>query len=282
MKLDLAISPCPNDTFIFYHFIQEVINRQHLQVVFADVEELNRRAITNQRHAITKLSFPAMLQLQEYYKLLSCGGAIGNDCGPILLSPLRAQVYDKNKKQEMSHKITRIAVPGYWTTARTLLLLFLESQGIQKNQIETTAMRYDEIIPALLDKNRGFDFGVIIHEERFTFAEQNLHIVQDLGNWWQEQTKLPIPLGCIAVRQDIPTNIQSKIEEGIRTSIEFARSNPKAVLPFIKKHAQSLDDKVIQAHVDLYVNDFSLVLNQKGKQAVQELFKRIKQAKLYA
>ena len=146
-----------------------------------------------------------------------------------------------------------------------------------KEKINYVSMPYNKIIPAL--QNKSIDFGVIIHEERFSFSKEGLYAVQDLGAWWQEDTKLPIPLGCIAVRKDLSLKIRSTLEEEIPKSLEFARSNAASAWPFIKSHAQIMDESLIQSHIDLYVNDFTLDFGEEGQRAIQELFTRIRKIK---
>ena len=268
MNIDLAISPCPNDTFIFYHLIQKGISskKEALQSVFADVEELNRRAIQEQKHVITKISFSAMFHAQKHYELLNCGGAMGHNCGPLLIS------HENINLDEALQKIKKVAVPGYWTTAKLLLDLFLKEKKTRE-KVEYISMPYNKIIPEL--KKRSIDFGLLIHEERFSIVKQKLYALQDLGAWWEMDTKLPIPLGCIALRKDFSEKIASTLEKKIRESIEFSYKNIPLVLPFIKNHAQTLDEAVIQAHIKLYVNKFSFDFGEKGKKAIQELFTRI-------
>ena len=270
MKLDLAISPCPNDTFIFYHLIQKGIQGipgkvKTFQTIFADVEELNRRAIEKQSHAITKLSSAAMFYAQEHYKLLNCGGAMGYNCGPLLISHSKKNI-DLNKALQ---KIKSVAIPGQWTTAKLLLDLFLKEKNLI-GKVEYKYIPYNKIIPAL--KNKSVDLGVIIHEERFSFHKQELHAIEDLGDWWERNTNFPIPLGCIAIRKDLSDKISQSLEEEIPKSIKFARKNIASALPFIKNHAQIKDVSIIKAHIDLYVNEFSINFGKIGKKAIQELF----------
>ena len=270
MKLDLGISPCPNDTFIFYHLSKQGVAGNPVRLVFADVEELNRRAIEEARHAITKLSYAAMARLGGRYRLLQTGGALGRGCGPILIS------YDPMSADEARGRMRRVLIPGKYTTANLLMHLYLNDHGVDVSRIEFIPVRYDEIIPAL---NSGdADFGVIIHEERFTYKDHGLSAVQDLGAWWEAATGLPIPLGCIAVRTDVPEHLIPAIENGIRSSLQQARREPASTWNFIKEHSQSLEDDVIRAHINLYVNELSLDVDAEGRQAIDELFRRAEAA----
>lgn len=253
--IDLAISPCPNDTFIFYN-----MHRMHpeIELVFADVEELNRRALTDARHALTKMSFYAVLKA-ERYELLSCGGALGQGLGPILLSNLPLK------------DITEILIPGPNTTASLLLDLFLSEQHPAPASVKRLPVRYDKILPML---RAGAEAGVIIHEERFTYAATGLKALQDLGDWWEKETGLPIPLGGICARKDLGSGFAKDAEQMIRESLLQAWKDPGSTQDFVKCYSQSLEDSVIQQHIELYVNDFSLDLGEKGRQAVSELKRR--------
>lgn len=270
-QIDLAISPCPNDTFIFHHLIenaQELLGAS-LRLEMADVEELNRRAIQEQRHAITKLSFFAMSRLSEHYQMLGNGGALGRGCGPLLIT-------NQSTPVDIS-SIKKILIPGHFTTANLLTHLFLADQGLDPahiQQVQFEPVRYEQILPAL-QKGQA-DFGVIIHEERFTFERAGLFAVQDLGKWWEDTTGLPIPLGCIAVRKDmLATGLSAeKIETAIRDSLAHAYAHPESGKDFIQTHAQALEDEVIQAHIQLYVNDFSRDAGPDGQRAIAELFRR--------
>ncbi|MEQ9364026.1 MAG: 1,4-dihydroxy-6-naphthoate synthase [Leptospirales bacterium] len=269
--IDLAISPCPNDTFIFHHLSRngaELLGAP-VRLEFADVEELNRRAIQERRHAVTKLSFYAMSQLGDHYQMLGNGGALGRGCGPLLITNQKGPVEPQD--------IRRVLIPGRYTTANLLTHLFFADLGLSPDEIQSIefeAVRYEQILPALREGRA--DFGVIIHEERFTFERAGLFAVRDLGAWWEDTTGLPIPLGCIAARKDVIAGGLSAetIEAAIRSSLAHAYAHPEAGREFIKTHAQALEDEVIAAHIDLYVNDFSRDLGEDGRRAVTELFRR--------
>ncbi len=263
--VDIAISPCPNDTFIFGHMVRPGGFPKPVELHFADVEELNRRAIEEARHKITKLSFHAMLYAKDRYSLLAPGGALGRGCGPILVAPKR----DAGPPKPDS----RILVPGRWTTAHLLVRLFLAQTAPDARRVEHG--RYDRIIPALLSGEA--DYGVIIHEERFTYQARGLFPVQDLGEWWEKDTGFPIPLGAIALRKD-QESLRGELEEGIVRSIHAARNDFHSIERFVKEHSQSLEDDVIQAHIGLYVNDFSVDPGTDGRRAIQELFARAERA----
>lgn len=251
MNIELAFSPCPNDTFVFHALVQGDTGDYTFTPHIADVEELNRRALTG-THGVTKLSFAAWLSLQDRYTLLDAGAALGFGCGPLLVAgkPLAAL------------EDARIAVPGQYTTAYLLLRLW------NKNLRHIEFTRFDAILPGLAAGR--YDAGLIIHEGRFVYPHYHCTPIIDLGQWWETRTGLLIPLGCIAVRTDLLPE-KSAFEDLIRASILAARSNPDASRDFIKEHAQELDDAVIQQHIALYVNDYTIALGDEGRQAVQTL-----------
>lgn len=294
-SIDLAISPCPNDTFIFGNLLRRGLERADagalpVATVFADVEELNRRAMLalapggQGQHAITKLSFFAMSRLREHYTMLNCGGALGRGCGPLLIA---REDFGGNRGAALAAlgSAGRVLIPGRYTTANLLTHLFLadasgigtaaDGCGLDWRALEFAPTRYEQILPALRDGTA--EFGVIIHEERFTFAAAGLHAVQDLGAWWEATTGMPIPLGCIALRNDViaaGTLRPADVEAAIRASLAEACARPDELRDLIKQHSQSLADGVIDAHIQLYVNEFSRDLGREGQAAVAELFQR--------
>ncbi|GIX42507.1 MAG: 1,4-dihydroxy-6-naphtoate synthase [Leptospiraceae bacterium] len=258
-KLDFGLSPCPNDTYIFYHFI----HTGKYNPIFLDVEELNQLALKEEIPLI-KVSCITAVQLQKY-EILSSGGAIGYRCGPLIVSSLKNQLY-YNDFINLIYKYP-IYIPGKHTTANFLFYQFCKYNNIPINQIEIHYIRYDKIIPELKKNNA---FGVLIHEERFCYQNHNLKKIIDLGEWWEETTHLPIPLGCIVLHKDY-IELKDIIENDIKQSIEFSKNNYHKVLPFIKKYAQSMDETIIKSHIDLYVTDFSYDMKDKGKQSLFKL-----------
>jgi 1,4-dihydroxy-6-naphthoate synthase len=253
MNLDIGFSPCPNDTYTFHALTQgEIDTGPYLFTSrIADVEELNRRAF-DRTHAVTKLSFAAYLSLKDRYALLDAGSALGYGCGPLLVAGRPVTDFEK----------ARIAVPGRYTTAFLLLRLWLDSVS------DVEFVRFDEILPGIASGR--FDAGVIIHEGRFVYPSYDCIRIIDLGEWWESETRLPIPLGCIAIRNDLLPHKEA-VEGLIRDSLTHARMNPGAPREFIRLHAQELDDRVIAEHIALYVNDFSLSLGDTGMQAIRTL-----------
>jgi len=269
-KLSLGYSPCPNDTFIFYaltHGCVPLRNVSFSQPVLEDVETLNTWAISA-RLDVTKLSFHALGHLQDKYTLLSAGAALGRGCGPLLVTR------DGGRQAQSDPGQWKIAIPGQCTTAALLLKLFLPGHE------QTVVMRFDQIMDAVAKGE--VDGGVIIHESRFTFQDYGLSCVQDLGDWWEKETNLPIPLGCIAARKTLESQVIQEIDEAILGSVQWAKAHPDQCSAYIKEHSRELDDKVISGHVALYVNDFSENISKEGRAAVQELFDRGRDAGVFS
>lgn len=224
-----------------------------IEPIITDVEELNTLALQGNAD-ITKLSFHAWLKLKNNYDLLKSGAALGFGCGPLL-------VFKSGEITEDSI----IAVPGELTTAALLLRLYMP--GV-KNLVFT---RFDNIMPGVASGN--YDAGVIIHEGRFVYREYGLNLKVDLGEWWEKETGMPIPLGCIVIRKSLGNEVKSDIEKMIRSSVEYAFAHREASSEFIRQHAQEMDDDVIKQHIELYVNRFSIDLGDEGLEAVRVLEK---------
>lgn len=261
----LAYSPCPNDTYIFGALTNGLLEggprvRAHL----ADIDELNGAAARGE-FALTKVSYGAIPFLMDRYRILSSGGAVGRGCGPLLVArPASAPEHFS----EFARK--RIAIPGERTTANMLLQLALGERP------KTVQMRFDRIVSAVA--NGEIDAGLIIHESRFTYRDAGLIAIADLGEWWENMTLLPIPLGAILVRDDVDDAAAAEIDAAIRRSLAFARANDAAVMPYVRDHAAEMNDEVMRAHIELYVNEFSDDLGANGREAVHALFARAHEA----
>jgi 1,4-dihydroxy-6-naphthoate synthase len=259
MTLSLGFSPCPNDTFIFDAMIHHKIDTEGLDftVSFDDVETLNQKAF-RQELDITKLSFHAYAYATDNYVLLNSGSALGFGVGPILISKTELT----NPNSEIGK--LRIGIPGKYTTANFLLsLAYPEAEN-------KTEMLFSEIEDAL--NNNQIDVGLIIHENRFTYLEKGFKKVRDLGEFWEELTSCPIPLGGIMIRRNLEEEIKLKVNRVIRRSVEFAFENPKSGLDFIRSHAQEMSEEVMYKHIELYVNKYSIDLGDEGHRAVSVLF----------
>jgi 1,4-dihydroxy-6-naphthoate synthase len=257
--LTLGYSPCPNDTFIFYALTQGRIPLPGLcfSERLEDVETLNRLAFAAQLD-LTKISYHALGHLRHDYVLLRSGGALGRGCGPLVVSRAPCTMADLRGK--------RIAIPGRYTTAN--LLLQLRDSGFENQLI----LPFHQIMAAVASGDCAA--GVIIHESRFTYRQHGLVAVEDLGAWWETETGLPIPLGGILARRSLDDSLIARLDQGIRDSIRYAFSHPLEPRNYIKAHAQELDDAVIDQHIGLYVNDFSVNLGSEGEQAIATLFCR--------
>ncbi len=259
----LGFSSCPNDTFIFDAMIHHKIDTEGLdfELIIEDVEELNRRAFTNDLE-VTKISFNAYTQLVNKYILLDAGAALGENCGPLLISkkPLTMDEL-RNKK---------IAIPGVNTTANLIMSLAFPEID---NKIE---MLFSDIEEAVLSEE--VDAGLIIHESRFTYEDKGLYRIIDLGEYWEDVTNTPTPLGGIIAKRTLDRDLILKINRVLKKSLEFAFAHPKSALDFIKKHAQEMSEEVMYKHIGLYVNHYSLSLGEKGKEAVTVLFQRAEEA----
>ena len=259
MNLTIGFSSCPNDTFMFDAMIHHKIDTEGLKfdVVMTDIQKLNMMALEGKLN-VTKLSFNAFTYCIDDYLILDSGAALGKNCGPILIK----------KSDTVLSENSKIAIPGKFTTANMLLDIalpkFKNKEEILFSNIE------DDIL-----KNK-VDGGVIIHENRFTYQDKGLMKVIDLGEFWQKETKLPIPLGGIVVKRNVSSRIQKKIERVISRSVEYALKNPDCSSSYVKYHAQEMDKLVIKSHINLYVNKYSISLGADGRDAVMEIFNRKK------
>lgn len=255
MQLNIGFSPCPNDTFIFDALIHNKIDTEGLQFkpVLEDVQTLNQWALEG-RLDITKLSYGVLPLVLDKYRLLDSGSALGKGVGPILISNAENTMLNVEEQQ--------IAIPGKNTTGH---LLFSLKYPDAKNKI---FLRYNEIENFVL---QGNGLGVIIHENRFTYEAKGLIKITDLGDYWEQQNKVPIPLGGIVVKTSIESDLQQKINRLIKKSIEYAYEKYPVLNDFIKENSQEMSEAVMLKHIDLYVNNYSLSLQQQGRQAVLKL-----------
>jgi len=261
-KLSLGFSPCPNDTFIFDALIHHKIDTEGLEfdVFFDDVETLNRKAMQGVLD-ITKLSFHAFAHVSDKYVLLDAGSALGFGVGPLLISKTAYTSEEVKNQPSLS-----VGIPGTYTTANFLLgIAFPELQ--HKKELVFSAIE-----ESLL--NAELDLGVIIHENRFTYAQKGLHKVMDLGDYWEQQTGMPIPLGGIVINRNIDIETQQTVNRLIRKSVEYAFEHPEASSDFVRHHAQELDESVRKQHIELYVNKYSIDLGDLGKKAIQVFFEK--------
>jgi len=248
MRLTFGFTPCPNDAFAFHALVHGLVEAPfEVEPVLLDIEELNQRSRTGELD-VTKLSFGAAPAFGDRYLLLRSGAALGNGVGPLVVA------------RELGDRYERVAIPGRDTTAFLLLRLAWPELG------EIVEMRYDRILGAVA--HGGVDAGLIIHESRFTYAEHGLVAVADLGDWWQEETGLPVPLAGIYARADVDSE---PVERAIRASVEYAFAHPEASREYVREHSHEMSEEVCRAHIELYVNSYSVDLGEPGLAAIERL-----------
>jgi 1,4-dihydroxy-6-naphthoate synthase len=265
-QLTIGYSPCPNDTFLFYALIHGCIPLE--DIVFAppvleDVESLNRWALQGKLD-VTKLSFHALGHVLDRYEMLTAGAALGRGCGPLLIA---------RPGRRFDPAGATIAIPGELTTAALLLRLYLPEA------LHLRVMRFEEIVGAVAREQ--VDCGVIIHESRFTYREHGLACLRDLGQWWEEVTDLPVPLGCIAARRTLGEGVLREVDRALRASVRWGMANPEKCMGYIRRYAQEMNENVLQDHIRLYVNDFTLDIGKEGRAAVRELLRRGREAGIF-
>ncbi|WP_205513698.1 1,4-dihydroxy-6-naphthoate synthase [Longitalea arenae] len=265
MTLTLGFSPCPNDTFIFDALVNNKIDTEGLTVepVLEDVQTLNEWALQG-RLDITKISYGVLPLLLDKYIVLNAGGALGKGVGPLLITKQAGA--DAKAVNDMT-----IAIPGEHTTAHMLFSLAYPQATKKKFMI------FSAIEDAVL--NEQVDAGVIIHENRFTYQQRGLHKLVDLGEYWEQQTGNPIPLGGIVIKKSIDRALQQKVDTLIKRSLEYAFKNYPQITDYVQQHSQEMSEHVMRQHIDLYVNNYSLQLGPDGKAAVNTFLDIYKQLK---
>lgn len=264
--ITLAYSPCPNDTFIFAAWTNGLIeNAPEVRVQLEDVESLNTSALKAD-YCLTKVSYGAIPLLMDDYRILRSGGALGRGCGPLVV----ARENGPKALKDLQHGI--VAIPGEMTTAFMLLRLAMGGRP------QTIQMRFDKIVDAVA--SGAVDAGLIIHESRFTYTERGLAQVADLGEWWEGETGMPIPLGAILARRDVEDEEAATVNDAIRRSLALARENERAVASYVREHATEMSGDVMRKHIALYVNEFTDDVGEEGAAAVSELFRRAHEARI--
>jgi 1,4-dihydroxy-6-naphthoate synthase len=256
MKLTLGFSPCPNDTFIFDALVTHKIDTGGLEfdVVLEDVQTLNEWAL-EEKLDITKISFGVLPLLLNHYTVLNSGSALGKGVGPLLISN---KILDNSSLEDAT-----IAIPGENTTAH--LLFSLAYPNVKKKKY----MVFHEIENAIL--NGTVDAGVIIHENRFTYQQKGLKKIMDLGEYWEQQLQIPIPLGGIVAHHRLSENTILQVDQLIRKSVEYAFEKYPLISDYVQLHAQEMEKEVMKQHIDLYVNNFSINLGTEGRAAIAKL-----------
>jgi 1,4-dihydroxy-6-naphthoate synthase len=263
MNLSLGFSPCPNDTFIFDALVHGKIDSGGLSFdyVLEDVETLNQWAAEGKLE-LTKLSYSAFLKCVDQYALLHSGSALGKGVGPLLIQNAKCKI----EKLEGA----RVAIPGWNTTANLLLTL------AHPEITDKTEVLFSEIEEAVL---RGdYDAGLVIHESRFTYKERGLELIQDMGEWWEKSAGAAIPLGGIVARRDMDGQLVQEVDRLIKESVQYAWKNYPELAPFVKQHAQEMDEQVMRQHIELYVNEYTEDLGPVGEEAIRVLFRKAAEA----
>ncbi|NRA96958.1 MAG: 1,4-dihydroxy-6-naphthoate synthase [Planctomycetes bacterium] len=259
-RIRLGISTCPNDTFAFHGILSGSVDAHGLEfdIKLMDVEELNRGLATD-TFDVAKASFATALRAARDWLVLPSGSALGFGVGPVLLSATASIPVHP-----------RVLLPGEGTTAAMLYALLRQDVGEIRHAV------FNQIMPAL---ERGdADLGVCIHEGRFTYASRGLHLVEDLGERWEQETGVPLPLGGILARRNLGPDILARVQSAVRASLQHGLANRDKALSTMRRHAQELDDAVIWSHVDLYVNEWTLDLGDRGRAALNVLSKRGREA----
>ncbi len=262
-SLKIAFSPCPNDTFVFHAWVHGLLpDAPKLEVTYADIDITNRLASDGSNKLdVLKISYAALPWVLDDYALIPCGGALGRGCGPLVLT-------NGGSSDPASLKGRRVAVPSDRSTAYLLFRLWA-AQLVPGGVGEIVVMPFHEIMPAVRDGR--IDAGLVIHEARFTYPNYGLTMLADLGSWWESDTGLPIPLGAIIARRSLDL---AAISRWTQASVEHAWKHPQLSQAYVMQHAQEMDPQVAQAHIDLYVNDFTGSLGGSGYAAVTSLLTR--------
>ena len=252
MKLSLHISPCPNDTFAFDALINGRLEHDlDLAVEYHDIEVLNEGVLRGEPD-ISKISYAVYPLIADRYRLLDSGSALGRGNGQLLV-----------RRKGETAKIRKVLSPGLNTTANALLKRYFPD-------VEEIEQRLFSEIAEAVERGEA-DAGVLIHEGRFVYEKRNLELVADLGKLWESETNLPLPLGAIVAKRELGEEVISKFDRLLARSVAFAFENPLVSRDFVKEHAQELEDDVIEKHIALFVNDYTLSLGEEGRKAVERL-----------
>jgi 1,4-dihydroxy-6-naphthoate synthase len=276
MRLKLAYSPCPNDTFIFHAMVNSLIDCEGLDfdITLADVENLNQGALKGE-FDVCKLSYNAFFHMAERYVMLRSGSALGHNNGPLFVTSDKNSLLkeDGTPDYEILAKST-VAIPGRLTTAALLL-------GVAFPQVKhTTPVIFSDIEKRVLSGE--YAGGVLIHEGRFTFQKRGLKLIADLGTMWEEMSSQPIPLGGIAIRRDLGEDMAARVNRVLRRSVEYALQNPEMSQEYVCSYAQELDNDVIQKHINLFVNQYTIDVGIKGEEAVKYMYNKAVEQGLFA
>lgn len=263
--MNIAFSPCPNDTFVFHAWVHGLVpGAPELHVTYADIDVTNGLAARGEGPEVLKISYAALPWVLDRYHLLPCGGALGRGCGPLVLTADPATA--ARGPSVLSGK--KVAVPSERSTAYLLFRLWA-AKHVPGGIGEVVVMPFHHIMPAV--QKGEIDAGLVIHEARFTYPSYGLTMLADMGAWWEEDSGLPIPLGAIIARKDLDP---VQVAGWVRASVEYAWANPQASRAYVLEHAQEMSPQVADAHIGLYVNEFTGSLGEQGYGAVRALLTR--------
>ncbi len=255
-EITIAHSPDSDDAFMFYGLAKDkvVVPGYHFTHTLTDIETLNHKAMNEAYYDVTAVSFHAYPYIQDNYAIMSCGGSVGENYGPMIIAP-RPYSLDEVRK-------LKIAVPGTLTTAYLTLKLFAP-------EIETEVIPFDQIIPQVLEGK--YDAGLIIHEGQLTYSHSGLHKIIDLGIWWREQTGMPLPLGGNAIRRSLGPEVIHIVTRALRDSIQFGLDHRKDALAHAMQYARDLAPELANQFVGMYVNERTLSYGPDGQEAIRKL-----------
>jgi 1,4-dihydroxy-6-naphthoate synthase len=254
-EISVAHSPDSDDAFMFYALATNKVRVPGLKFshTLTDIETLNRKAMEG-FYDVSAISFHAYPYVQDKYALMPCGGSVGEQYGPMVISPRMVGL------EEL--KTMKIAVPGTMTTAYLALKLFAP-------KIETVVVPFDRIIPEVVAGK--YEAGLIIHEGQLTYERSGLKRILDLGRWWHEQTGLPLPLGGNAIRRELGPELIAQVTKALRDSIQYALDHREPALAYAMQFARDLDPQMADRFVGMYVNNRTLDYGEDGKRAVVKL-----------
>lgn len=265
-KIRLGISTCPNDTFAFHAILNRKIDLRGIDfdIELLDIQQLNDKLFNDQLD-VAKASFHAAILLADRWYILPVGAALGFGVGPLFLA---AEPLNSNADPILSFSSTHgrkpiVLCPGQHTTATLLYQLFFSPD------VDLRHVVFSEIMPAL--ENGQADFGVCIHEGRFTWQKSGLHLVADLGELWETENNTPLPLGGLVARSSLPSDLKELATNVIRDSIKYGLANREETLPTMRQYAQEFTDEVLFSHVDLYVNEWTVDLGEVGRESLKRL-----------
>lgn len=264
--LGLGFSSCPNDTFVFHALVTGLVGVPGVEfaVTMEDIEALNRRALgetSAPRLPITKISAGTLASSVDDYAVLRAGAALGRGVGPLVVARPESGF---RSLADLAGK--HVAIPGMRTTAYLLLSMFAPQD------LRITAMRFEQVMPRVAAGE--FDAGLVIHESRFTYGDHGLVSLADVGELWERDTKLPLPLGLIVARRELGPSLVQAVERGISESVRYAFDHPRASAEYVREHAQEMSPEVCKRHIELYVNEYSSDIGDEGKKAVDTLLAR--------